>query len=343
MPDSDSKVWIVPTPGSLVSISSVMHRLWRVWTGLGATIALASECSGCNAGRVNESGALGDRPTGPKGTAWVVGVDGSPNSLAALRWALVNRRGRADRLLAVSAWLPPEGDPDPPAPIVETSADRQRELGRLLEQLGVGDDVAAVARYGTATNALLDVSGSADLIIVGSRARGRVRTSLAGSVSHDCAVRSQVPVVVVPASQATRKSFGRVVVGLDGSAASRTALGWAVDFARDNLAVDVVVATKPKRAGRPFSMSKAAEEPFDPDAAVGEVLQEARSSSGAKVACRVVVENRDPITALSDHAEESDLIVLGSRGRGAVASALLGSVSEAFLHRSPCPLAIVPG
>ncbi len=68
----------------------------------------------------------------------------------------------------------------------------------------------------------------------------------------------------------------------------------------------------------------------------------ADASLGGRVERRVVFG--DPATALTDIARDDDaeMIVLGSHGRGSLASAVLGSVSRAVAAGAPCPVAIVP-
>ena len=45
---------------------------------------------------------------------------------------------------------------------------------------------------------------------------------------------------------------------------------------------------------------------------------------------------------LVKHVKENDLLVVGSRGHGAVTGALLGSVSTHCVHHAPCPVVVVP-
>ncbi len=47
-------------------------------------------------------------------------------------------------------------------------------------------------------------------------------------------------------------------------------------------------------------------------------------------------------TTLLEHGVDADLMVLGARGRGGVAAAILGSVTNAVLHQAPCPVVVVP-
>lgn len=55
-----------------------------------------------------------------------------------------------------------------------------------------------------------------------------------------------------------------------------------------------------------------------------------------------VVEGH-PAEALLDAADGADLLVVGSRGRGGFASALLGSVSQHVTHHARCPVVVIRG
>jgi nucleotide-binding universal stress UspA family protein len=66
--------------------------------------------------------------------------------------------------------------------------------------------------------------------------------------------------------------------------------------------------------------------------------------TGKYPSVRVIEDVRcaHPVDALTDAAEGADLLVVGSHGRGALGSMLLGSVSRGVLHHAACPVAVVP-
>jgi nucleotide-binding universal stress UspA family protein len=138
----------------------------------------------------------------PATPAVVVGVDGSPASEDALRWAADYARLTNSPLLAVSAWhwpvtmvvaLPvPEGfDPVSEA---QTSLD-----SILAEVLGKDPGVAVTTQVvgGPAAQVLIEASRGARLLVVGSRGHGGFSGLLLGSVSEHCARYATCPVLVM--------------------------------------------------------------------------------------------------------------------------------------------------
>ncbi|WP_310527244.1 universal stress protein [Nocardioides sp.] len=124
---------------------------------------------------------------------------------------------------------------------------------------------------------------------------------------------------------------GTVVVGVDGSASSHTALGWAVDQA---------VAEK-----RPLTLVCAAAslESRDGQTTMEEAQAEvARRADGLAVHQLLIVA--DPREALLQLSRQAALVVVGSRGRGPVRRLLLGSVGVAVTRHASCPVVVVrPG
>jgi nucleotide-binding universal stress UspA family protein len=136
----------------------------------------------------------------------------------------------------------------------------------------------------------------------------------------------------------------RVVVGVDGSAESQKALRWAYDEARSHDAELLVIGARmlPSSYPPPFGGFEWTTEIADGrqtkemlDAAVASVIDD----DAAHV--RTQVAEGTPATALIDAAEGADLLVVGSRGHGAFAGMLLGSVSLHVTTHAPCPVTVV--
>lgn len=130
----------------------------------------------------------------------VVGVDGSPGSHDALRWAARQAEVAGLPVLLVTAWHFPVMYGTVPVPGV----DFETEAGKLL------DDTLKAARAefpevrfetrlvaGRASDALVRASDGADLLVVGSRGHGAFTGMLIGSVSMHCVGHAHCPVVVV--------------------------------------------------------------------------------------------------------------------------------------------------
>jgi nucleotide-binding universal stress UspA family protein len=138
--------------------------------------------------------------------AIVVGVDGSDQAKAALRWAVDQARRTGQRVRVVSAWRVPALMY---AGAFETAADLDpRELERvagetLEEAVGeLGDaadgvEIERCVRQGQAADVLVEESQDADLLVVGSRGLGGFRELLLGSVSHQCSQHATCPVLII--------------------------------------------------------------------------------------------------------------------------------------------------
>lgn len=138
----------------------------------------------------------------------VVGVDGSPGSLQALRWAAEEARRREARLHAVLAWEPPvqlvggAGWIVPDQSTVEEYETAARErLDEALASLGHGLDGLDVERsaiHGAPAAVLLEAAREAAVLVVGSRGHGGFVGLLLGSVGRQCSHHAACPVVIVP-------------------------------------------------------------------------------------------------------------------------------------------------
>ncbi|MEU8618595.1 universal stress protein [Streptomyces sp. NPDC048623] len=132
----------------------------------------------------------------------VVGVDGSPASHEALRWAARHARLIGATVQAVAAYDLP-GAVGWSAPAMEASFDAHEAGLALSEELreelnstaGVPLDEHVVR--GNPAQVLIEAAEGAELLVVGSRGRGGFSSLLLGSVSQQCAVHASCPVVIV--------------------------------------------------------------------------------------------------------------------------------------------------
>lgn len=134
---------------------------------------------------------------------------------------------------------------------------------------------------------------------------------------------------------------GAVVVGYDGSEHARRALEWAIREARLRDATLVPAVVVPALAGYgvpelPNDTALAAAEQLLTEAAQTAREQQPRVRT---TPIRVV---GPPAQGLLQFTEDAQLIVVGSRGRGGVASMILGSVSLRVAQRAACPAVVVP-
>ena len=141
-----------------------------------------------------------DDATAPAPLRILVGVDGSPESLTALRTAAVMARGMHGRLRVVTAWTDPvtvaDGYVAPPVDFGETATTAQREaIVTVLGEDGLREVDTAVG-YGGAAQVLIDESANADLLVLGSRGLGGFTGLLLGSVSRACAEHAHCDVLV---------------------------------------------------------------------------------------------------------------------------------------------------
>jgi nucleotide-binding universal stress UspA family protein len=144
----------------------------------------------------------------------VVGVDGSPSSIAALRFAAEEARLREARIVAVHAWTyvppPPVGEPglmaaasaDYPGYLEAERDAAEKELRAALDATFRRErDLELEERLleGDAGEVLVAEAEEATLLVVGSRGRGELVSVLLGSVSSHVVHHATCPVVVVKA------------------------------------------------------------------------------------------------------------------------------------------------
>jgi nucleotide-binding universal stress UspA family protein len=140
--------------------------------------------------------------------------------------------------------------------------------------------------------------------------------------------------------------FHNILVAVDGSPHADQALGEAIDLAdSEHARLTLLTAIVPAPAVVYFgAVGQAVSAIMEgAEAEADSILRRARDRVPGDVSVTTVLARPPVLPALIRQIEDGhhDLVVMGSRGRGAVRSALLGSVSHYVLHHSPIPVLIV--
>lgn len=294
----------------------------------------------------------------------VVGVDGSPDSTAATRWAVREATMRNAALTLLYAATPVPGDSlelewkgdSAPAEFLGQLGERSQQVladaVKLVEDMTDDETRPRINNEvfsGKPVSALVDLSKKADMVVVGSRGHGTLERVLLGSVSTGLVHHSHCPVAVIR-SQTEVPVEGCVLVGVDGSAASEMATAIAFDEASWRGAELVALhawtdAEVPDLPGREWTgttrtswtrLQSAAEE------TLAERLAGWRERYPDVVVHREVVVNK-AAQHLVERSESAQLVVVGSHGRGGFAGMLLGSVSTAVVHAVRTPVIVARG
>jgi nucleotide-binding universal stress UspA family protein len=132
----------------------------------------------------------------------------------------------------------------------------------------------------------------------------------------------------------------RIVVGVDGSAASMDALRWASrQAALTGAAVEAVISWQYPVVARGYPMSVDVDWQSNARTALDAAVDEILGAEAASVA-RNVVEGH-PAQVLLEAATGADLLVVGGRGHGGFAGMILGSVSAHVVAHASCPVLVV--
>lgn len=278
----------------------------------------------------------------------VVGFDGSPNSLLAVNWALTEARlcDGVVMLCHVSPGRRRSGDIRDD----ERKAAAHRVLARGVRhasQQATTVEVIPELLFGDPAHQLLSVASGAALLVVGARGADGFPGLRLGSVSAQAARHAGCTVIVVPdlANRVDTERDRQVVVGVDGSAGSKAALAFgfaeAADRQAELRAIYVFDATTLQTMA---SLPQADLHRLHVNAADTLrrlVIAHAEHYPDVKICCEVL--SGAPATTLTTAAVGAELLVLGSRGHGDVATLLLGSTSHTVLHNASCPVAVVRG
>ncbi|MEO7259960.1 MAG: universal stress protein [Jatrophihabitantaceae bacterium] len=285
------------------------------------------------------------RDTGPV----VVGIDELSTSEAALRWGIEQAGLLATTLRLVCAYrwafISP-GEMGYEVPAIERQEllqHAENTLRRACEQasaLAPELAVESAAVDGDAVSVLLAESSHAAVLILGSRQLKTFGSVVLGSVAAAVSARAQCPVVVLRVPAGDPAEEPAVIVGVDGTEGSEAVIAFGFDYAsRNRLPLKAVLCWKDHFSVGPWQHTRRSFERAE------FWLSEALAGWREKypdVEVRSGVIHDGPVPGLVADSVGQNLLVVGTRGRNALAGTLLGSVSQGVLHHALCPVAVVP-
>ena len=254
----------------------------------------------------------------------VVGVHGSAAGLSAVRLAAREAvvRGQPLRVVHAFSWPGPRYTDDFP-----DWASARHEAAQIVEEATgtARRTVAGVQAYGEvvdgpAARELLRLSRMADLIVLGDDDLASSPRLPVTSVLVQTASRARCPVVI---ARGIRPPAGPVIVGVDGSAASRRALRYA--------------AAEAQRRGADLDVVHVV--PDETSVAAGRRLLEQSTEGLPQARIRVLVG--DPAPTLVRVSRRGRIMIVGPTGQGA--AGLLGSAAMELLRRCASPTVFVHG
>ena len=274
----------------------------------------------------------------------VVGTDGTPPGGAAVEWASREAARRRARLRIVHVY---DAGPADGTGTACGSADPDRCLAQAVvsdaargaQVISPGLNVLAEAVPGEAVPCLLDASTYADLLVVGSPHRTGLIGLVSGTAGRQLITQATCPVVVV---HGRGETTGPVVAGIDVTETAETVLATAFAAAADR-GVELVVAHTYLPVAPLWGVDLPASPVAGPDedaiehAHVEDLIARWRGKF-PQVPVRVVVRPGGPAPVLADLSRGARLVVVGNRGHGVLAAAVLGSTGAYLIRHAKCPV-----
>lgn len=273
---------------------------------------------------------------------FVVGVDGSAASTAALRFATQLAAGGRAEILAVHAYeqpyaeVPPE---DHERQLAERSALLSDSWARAARDAGVS--VHTRIHEGD-PRAIVDIANSdgADLLVLGRTGSGTGPGFLhLGSVVEHAAHHAHTALAVVPPHVSS--PVARVVIGVDGSPESAAALTWFADHAATLDSEVIGVFVEEPVAARDQG-SRSDDWPRNVERQISRWTS-GLTAAGVSVApiAKRDIHPADGLLGVAS-AHRAELLVVGTRGAGRFSGIRIGGVAMKVLHQASLPVVLVP-
>ena len=281
----------------------------------------------------------------------IVGIDGSPESDAAVNWAAHDAAIRGLPLTVVHVESPAAATWSQAAVLEESPGEQQADGRSLLAHASAiaRDAIADTAQVhitgellssSTPVPTLVEHSKDAELIVVGSRGRGALSRSILGSVSAGLIRHAHCPVALIRHvdPDLPHPAQGPVLVGIDGATSD---LATAIAFEEASLRnVDLIAL----HAWNDIDMNAIPGYDWSPTTAKeGHLLDKALVSWQERypdVSVHKQLVSDRAAHALVEASESAQLVVVGSHGSGAFAGMLLGSVSNAVVQAVQRPVIV---
>lgn len=280
----------------------------------------------------------------------MVGVDGSSQALYAVDWAAAEAGRRRLSLCIVhvaAGWeatdIPTFTGGGSQAPRPESPGIRVLDAAEERARTFASVEIDRRLRVGPTPDALLREAADAALLVLGRRGSSAIARLMLGSASRQAAQHAPCPVVVVPTDTDPRPRRSEIVIGIDGSAASADAVGFALEEAALR-AVGLRAVHAWIRPAYPMETRPVRYTTLTVAQEGARVLAESLAGWTAKYPDVPIIEQvieGAPTTVLIETSRTAELLVVGARGRGGFPGLRLGSVSHALLRGAKGPLAVV--
>jgi nucleotide-binding universal stress UspA family protein len=284
----------------------------------------------------------------------VVGVDGTDDALRAIEFAV----GEAQRWNCGLRLVNAVHETVPVTPmlpllssetLLEAAEGIMTESVREVDRLSGGSvPIEQVVKTGPAVRAILDAAQGGRFIVLGHRSLGNLKRLFSGNTTVGVAARAECPVVSVSPVWDREAVYGRIVVGVDGSSASREVLSAAFDEAdAQRAALLVLHAWRLPSAYDDLVESDATARQWrtESEPVLAEILAGWRGDY-PDVHVDVELTYQRTTEALVSASKTADLVVIGRHGHGGRLAGRtgvpVGSTARTLLAHAHCPVLVAP-
>lgn len=285
----------------------------------------------------------------------LVPTDFSEGAGAALDWALALAKESGGTVHLLHAYeiplgtIPPYGIEVPPSMLTDVRDAAARRLEQVAQKVRARD-VACESQlvHGLAATSIVEAARAihADAIVMGTRGLTGVKHVLLGSVAERVVRTAPCAVLTVRPGAGSVTQFDHVLVPVDFSTHSETALGVAIELAKEHgselhlLHAYELPASVTMTYGLalPESVWKGVQE-----AGAARLAELAAQARAAEVRVKLHLVTGPASDAIVDNATalHADLVVMGTRGLTGLKHVVLGSVAERAIRLAPCPVLTV--